>query len=147
MENLSAHLAMLGINSPIWVPGTLVGIGRNSPRISEGALGFKSYMSMWLGPPNIHKRMQFTSRFGLAVCCARKTCGRLKPSADNPPKRSASRRETAFQELNWFCPATLVLTDYCSAIINLSQILKRHEKELKWKSLSRHGRRRMLYIA
>jgi hypothetical protein len=105
MENLSVHLAMFGINSLICVPGTLVGMGRNSPRISEGASGLRSNMSMWLGPPSIHKRMQFTSRFGLAACCARKTCGKLNPSAVNPPKRKASHRETTFHELNWFCPA------------------------------------------
>ena len=33
------------------MPGTFVWIGRNSPRISAGAFGFISYMSMWLGPP------------------------------------------------------------------------------------------------
>ena len=33
------------------MPGTLVLIGLNSPRYSTGASGFRSYMSMWLGPP------------------------------------------------------------------------------------------------
>ena len=33
------------------MPGTLVLIGLNSPRIFEGASGFGSQMSMWLGPP------------------------------------------------------------------------------------------------
>ena len=37
--NFSADRAMRGKHSPIWMPGTLVAIGLNSPRISAGALG------------------------------------------------------------------------------------------------------------
>ncbi len=37
--------AIRGSISQIWIPGTLVGMGLNSPRISLGASGFRSYMS------------------------------------------------------------------------------------------------------
>jgi hypothetical protein len=33
------------------IPGTLVAIDPNSPRTSAGARGFRSTVSMWLGPP------------------------------------------------------------------------------------------------
>ena len=38
--------AWRGMCSQIWTPATLVWIGRNSPRYSIGASGFRSYMSM-----------------------------------------------------------------------------------------------------
>ena len=43
--SLSMIAAMRGMCSQISMPGTFVGIGRNSPRISAGAFLFKSYMS------------------------------------------------------------------------------------------------------
>ena len=50
-----ASLSMIrdcsGRCSPTSIPGTFVAIGRNSPRNSAGASGFRSYMSRWLGPP------------------------------------------------------------------------------------------------
>ena len=52
MAYLSAFLASLGINSQISIPGTFVAMGLNSPRISEGAFGFKSNMSRCEGPPD-----------------------------------------------------------------------------------------------
>ena len=46
-QNLaSLRLATFGNNSPICSPGTLVAMGRNSPRISTGASGLGSIMSM-----------------------------------------------------------------------------------------------------
>ena len=33
------------------IPGTLVAIEPNAPRTSAGACGFRSTVSMWLGPP------------------------------------------------------------------------------------------------
>ena len=44
--NLSIILAISGKCSPMSMPGTLVLIGLNSPRISAGASGFRSHMSM-----------------------------------------------------------------------------------------------------
>ena len=42
---LSIRVARRGKTSPIWIPGTLVAIGLNSPRISSGAVGFMSQVS------------------------------------------------------------------------------------------------------
>ena len=49
---LCIHWAMPGRCSQIWMPGTLVLAGRNSPRISTGAFGFKSTMSCVAAPPS-----------------------------------------------------------------------------------------------
>ena len=45
MANLSIIAASRGMCSQIWMPGTFVLIGRNEPRMSDGADIFKSYMS------------------------------------------------------------------------------------------------------
>ena len=45
MVNLSIILASRGMCSQISMPGTLVAIGRNEPRISAGAFILRSYMS------------------------------------------------------------------------------------------------------
>ena len=50
--NLSALRAILGINSQIWKPGMAVEIGMNSPRMSTGASGFRSIISICGGPPS-----------------------------------------------------------------------------------------------
>ncbi len=48
-ERMTAHLSMraasCGKTSQIWMPGTLVAIGLNSPRISAGASVLMSHMS------------------------------------------------------------------------------------------------------
>ncbi len=49
--NLSAICAMRGKCSQMRMPGTLVSMGLNSPRMSTGASGLRSHMSMWGGPP------------------------------------------------------------------------------------------------
>src|SRR2546423_8079721 len=43
--------AIRGKTSQIWTPATLVAIGLNSPRISEGASVLMSHMSWCGGPP------------------------------------------------------------------------------------------------
>src|SRR5438876_7241515 len=43
--------------SLIWMPETFVGMALNSPRISWGASGLGSNVSIWLGPPPIQRRM------------------------------------------------------------------------------------------
>src|SRR5438445_631049 len=48
--NLSHIRACRGKCSQICTPGTLVWMGRNSPRYSTGASGLRSYMSMCDGP-------------------------------------------------------------------------------------------------
>ncbi len=49
---LSDRAASRGRCSQTKVPGTFDRIGRNSPRNCEGASGFMSNVSSWLGPPN-----------------------------------------------------------------------------------------------
>ena len=44
--SLSAAAASLGSSSQMWTPGIFVAIGLNSPRISLGASGLRSIMSM-----------------------------------------------------------------------------------------------------
>ena len=53
---LSICFAIFGISSQIWMPGTLVAMGRNGPPV--GRPGFMSNVSNWLAPPFIHSRMQ-----------------------------------------------------------------------------------------
>src|SRR5436309_86429 len=49
--------ATLGNFSQIWMPGTLVEMVPNSPRMAASASGLGSKVSIWLGPPSIHSRM------------------------------------------------------------------------------------------
>ena len=48
---LSSACAIIGMCSLMCVPGILVLIGLNSPRMFAGASGLGSQISMWLGPP------------------------------------------------------------------------------------------------
>src|SRR4051812_10667980 len=63
-ETLSSSPAWSGKSSHTSRPGTLVAIGRNGPRYSVGASGLRSYVSSWLGPPHIQKRMTEASLEG-----------------------------------------------------------------------------------
>src|SRR6185312_3841732 len=65
------------------MPGTLVLIGLNSPRISAGSFGLRSYISMWLGPPACQIRI--TDRRGELEddWAARR---RSKPGSVRPPR-------------------------------------------------------------
>src|SRR5215218_10202543 len=49
-------LAIFGRCSLICTPGTLVSIGLKVPALAVP--GFRSNVSLWLGPPAIHSRMQ-----------------------------------------------------------------------------------------
>ena len=87
------------------VPGILVLMGLNSPRMLAGASGFGSQMSMWLGPPC---RNTMITDFALAEAARpRRTCrphwpalpatpgrnaARFNPSSPIEPVRSSSRR-------------------------------------------------------
>lgn len=53
----SSSFACPGRCSVTWIPGWAVAIGANGLRISEGADGLGSHMSMWLGPPFIHRKI------------------------------------------------------------------------------------------
>ena len=56
---------MRGKTSQIWMPGTLVLIGLNSPRISPGASVLMSHMSWCGGPPP--RKMLMTALCGADV--------------------------------------------------------------------------------
>jgi hypothetical protein len=55
--SLSAMRACIGMCSQMSKPETFDLIGLNSPRMSAGAFGFRSYMSMWLAPREKRRAM------------------------------------------------------------------------------------------
>ena len=57
MVSLSIIAACFGRYSHSRTPGRAVAIVPNGPRISRGASGLGSHVSMWLGPPVIHNRI------------------------------------------------------------------------------------------
>ena len=61
------------------MPGTLVAIGRNGPRISSGASGFMSQVSSCDGPPTRNSRMQLMSRSLATAPEAAIACKRRQP--------------------------------------------------------------------
>src|SRR5271170_1956308 len=107
MERMSVALlmaeAIIGMVSLMFVPGILVLIGLNSPRILRGASGLGSQISMWLGPPC---RKTMITDFALpkprepsslllapfAAPCQARNCARFKPKRPIEPARRSSRR-------------------------------------------------------
>src|SRR5712692_2270002 len=91
------------------MPGTLVLIGLNSPRMLAGASGLGSQMSMWLGPPCRNSMItDFAAPKGLPLLSALdsaaeafhdRNSGRLRPMSVAPPTRNNSRREYPSQVL------------------------------------------------
>ena len=57
IANLSVIFAQWGRCSLTNVPGTAVATGSNGPRISAGASGLRSHMSIVLGPPPRNRKM------------------------------------------------------------------------------------------
>src|SRR5262245_55400580 len=93
--SLSIASAIFGRYSQIWMPGTLVAFGRNSPPV--GRPGFMSKVSIWLAPPFIHRRMQRLPAF-FAVSAAERACTRppqlgttRPPVVASAPLRNARR--------------------------------------------------------
>ena len=84
-----------GKTSPIWMPGTLVAIGLNSPRISTGASVLMSHMSWCGGPPP--RKMLMTALCWLvrapARASARKMSARVRLAA--PKVKGADLQEAA----------------------------------------------------
>src|SRR5579875_1352379 len=75
------------------MPGTVVAISLKGPPLAWP--GFKSKVSIWLGPPFIHKRMQARLRSGLAAAAAARFSSQPDIEAPSTPaadKRSHSRR-------------------------------------------------------
>ena len=107
--NLSAILAIRGRCSQIWIPGTLVRIGENSPRISEGASIFKSNMSWWGGPPGRYTRMMALLDFPWPCApSACSNCGKVSPPKPSPPRRRNERRDRPSQKLPALDPEEIV---------------------------------------
>src|SRR4051812_26902369 len=80
------------------MPGTLVFIVPNSPRTSAGASGLGSHMSIWLGPPRIHKSRTLLPAlsFAAAVDLFFSAASRFwsdKPAAPRTPACTTARRE------------------------------------------------------
>ena len=81
--------------------GTLVAIGLNSPRYSAGASGFRSHVSMWLGPPPFQIRMTEVSfaarREPPGRPAARSTSASVRPARPSKPALRKLRRLTPSQ--------------------------------------------------
>src|SRR5260370_20003716 len=90
----------MGMGSLKWMPEKFVLIGLNSPRTYDGASGFGSQISMWLGPPC--RKTMITDLAELnprapssreAPCAFHwKKFARFNPSTPTEPTRNNSRR-------------------------------------------------------
>ena len=99
-EILCIHFDRCWKCSQICTPGAVVAIGWNGPRMSVGALGFRSKVSRWLGPPHMNRKMQRFAwpkpllSFAIAGdVCARRRSGNVRPMAPSAPAWSTARRE------------------------------------------------------
>src|SRR5262245_55062695 len=100
MVYLSAWRAERGKCSLICIPGTLVVIGLNSPRISAGASGLRSQVSCCAGPPRMNNKMHDLAVpkppvDGLAAAHVRprNNSGKAMPAVPRLPIWRKSRRE------------------------------------------------------
>ena len=86
-ERMTAHLsiaaASCGKTSQIWMPGTLVAIGLNSPRISAGASVLMSHMSWCGGPPP--RKMLMTALWRVPDVPARASARKSPRGSDSRP--------------------------------------------------------------
>lgn len=111
--NLSIIFARRGMSSLTWTPATFVSMGRNSPRTSRGASGFRSTMS-WCGAPPGRRTL-------MIALCDRPTPERAsarsnegsdmpRPAVARVPTRMKSRRETPSQNLSDVAGPSIVNT-------------------------------------
>src|SRR5881394_546841 len=80
--------------------GLFVLIGLNGPRISDGAFGFMSNVSSWLGAPRLKIMMQDLLSLDLSTApsaCRAANLDRLRPIAPRVPTCRKSRRLTPSQ--------------------------------------------------
>ena len=98
----SIRLAILGISSEIWIPGTLVEIARNGPPVEVPGLG--SQVSSWLEAPANQSRM---TRF----CCFLSSPARAGALNTFRPLMSAANAEApaAIAPRNWRRPTACSL--------------------------------------
>ena len=99
MVSLSINAACFGRCSHRSTPGSLVGMVANGPRISDGASGLTSQVSMWLGPPAIQSRMTalrppIAWPAAAASERARNRSGNVSPAIPANPALSVERRLT-----------------------------------------------------
>src|SRR5260221_11164797 len=88
MASLSARLASWGKCSEKGMRATLVAISLNGPPLAWP--GLRSQVSIWLGPPFIHSRMQARLRWGsLALSWANRPS---QPDIEMPAALAAARR-------------------------------------------------------
>ena len=76
------------------IPGTFVAISLKGPPLAWP--GFRSNVSIWLGPPFIHKRMQEWRRLGFPAACSARAPSQPESEKGTTPaavSRSQSRRE------------------------------------------------------
>ena len=100
---LSAAAASRGMSSQISIPDTLVEIGTNSPRNSLGASGFRSKVSMCVGPPR-RKILMIDRPVALAPALA---SALSKPGSESPANPAAPRLKNSRRVL----PSQKVLAD------------------------------------
>ncbi len=79
-------LALCGISSLTWTPGTLVGMLRKGPPNSES--GFGSQLSNWLMPPS--SQMKITWRFCFFISAATACC--IRPDMPHAPTAAVPAR-------------------------------------------------------
>lgn len=91
MANRLARWASSGSVSLKRTVGIAVSIDLKGPRIDDGASGFGSNVSSWLGPPVIMIRM---ARRWANAEAARTRADGVRPTTLRPPTRRKSRRDT-----------------------------------------------------
>src|SRR5437867_9543502 len=92
------HFATFGRCSLTWMPGTLVAMGWNSPAFFVP--GFMSKVSLWDGPPSIHRTMQdFVLVFASAARAAR-TLSQPDSDVHATPAADSFRRSRRERSLN-----------------------------------------------
>src|ERR1043166_2901852 len=112
IDHLSMMAALRGRRSQIWMPGTFVGIAPKAPRYSDGASGFGSHVSCWLGPPRIQRMITDFSREIFCEgteACARSRPEKLRPAKPRNPLLIKLRRSIASNSLNSGQPMRLAL--------------------------------------
>src|SRR5437763_80678 len=93
MASLSPCLASFGRYSLKRTPGALVAVSLKGPPLEWP--GFRSKVSIWLGPPFIHSRMHERRRWGFAAVSAARASSQPdveQPSTPAVDSRSHSRR-------------------------------------------------------
>ncbi len=91
---------MCGKISVSWMSGQFVRMVLNGPRISRGASGFGSQVSIWLGAPRLKIMMHARSSFDVSTAPMARSdwkSGKDSPMALSVPAERKSRRVTPSQ--------------------------------------------------